>query len=57
MGDEQHGHATRAGQAGDQLGDSDLVADVEAGERFVEQQQARFADDGLGQGQALQLAA
>src|SRR5260370_1007540 len=51
--DEQHGEPVRPRQLRDQLGNDDLVAQVEAGQRLVEEQHLPLAGERLGQEQPL----
>ncbi len=57
VGHEQDGAPGPRVPAADELGDLALVAQVEVRERLVAQQQLRVADEGLGDPQALLLAA
>ncbi|EZP52446.1 hypothetical protein BW39_03346 [Delftia sp. RIT313] len=54
---DQGGHAVAARLLAHQLHDVELVVEVQGGQGFVQQQHARFADQGLGQACKLGLAA
>ena len=57
VGGEQHGDALLGGDPRQQRDDLLLASDVEVGERLVEEQQLRSADEGVGDEHPLLLAA
>src|SRR5207248_1230443 len=57
VGDENAGEVEAAAEVEEQGGDLGLQKQVEAGERFVEDEEARLEDQGAGDGEALTLAA
>ena len=57
VGDDEHGHLALGPDGLEQLDDLALVAHVEVGEGLVEQEQVGLRDEGLGDGDALLLAA